>query len=222
MAITEIQYGSVASSKELNDNFEALNEDIQSLAATVSTVNANLVSSISSINTNLSSQIESVNTSISEVFEIGAPQVSLTGVLPNNCIWLEGAEVSRTTYSDLFDIYGTTYGEGDGSTTFALPDFRERVLWGSSDESFGYVDAGLPNITGTFGTTDVSTYWDITPTEAFTRGSQINSHLIGNGGTRAYWYTMSFKASNANSIYSSDVDTVQPPAVKVRFFTRYQ
>lgn len=35
-----------------------------------------------------------------------------------------GGLVSRTTYADLFAVIGTTYGEGDGSTTFALPDWR--------------------------------------------------------------------------------------------------
>jgi microcystin-dependent protein len=38
-----------------------------------------------------------------------------------------GAAVSRTTYSDLFAAIGTTYGAGDGSTTFNLPDSRGRV-----------------------------------------------------------------------------------------------
>lgn len=43
--------------------------------------------------------------------------------------WLEcnGAAVSRTTYADLFTAIGTTYGVGDGSTTFNLPDLRGRT-----------------------------------------------------------------------------------------------
>ena len=44
-----------------------------------------------------------------------------------------GQAVSRSTYSDLFSAIGTTYGAGDGSTTFALPDFRGRVLAGQDD-----------------------------------------------------------------------------------------
>jgi microcystin-dependent protein len=40
--------------------------------------------------------------------------------------WLKcnGAAISRTDYADLFDSIGTTYGTGDGSTTFNLPDLR--------------------------------------------------------------------------------------------------
>lgn len=43
--------------------------------------------------------------------------------------WLEcnGAAISRTTYADLFSAIGTTWGVGDGSTTFNLPDFRGTV-----------------------------------------------------------------------------------------------
>ena len=47
--------------------------------------------------------------------------------------WLlcDGTAVSRTTYKALFDKIGTTYGAGDGSTTFNLPDFRGRAPAGS-------------------------------------------------------------------------------------------
>lgn len=44
-----------------------------------------------------------------------------------------GQAVSRTTYADLFAVIGTTYGTGDGSTTFNLPDLRGRVAAGQDD-----------------------------------------------------------------------------------------
>lgn len=48
--------------------------------------------------------------------------------LPNeNFMWADGSEISRSDYAGLFAIIGTTYGEGDGSTTFNLPDKREAV-----------------------------------------------------------------------------------------------
>jgi microcystin-dependent protein len=47
-------------------------------------------------------------------------------------LWLfgQGQAVSRTTYAALFAAIGTTYGVGDGSTTFNLPDFTDRVPMG--------------------------------------------------------------------------------------------
>ena len=43
---------------------------------------------------------------------------------PTGWLLADGSAVSRTTYSALFAAMGTTYGAGDGSTTFNLPDFR--------------------------------------------------------------------------------------------------
>jgi microcystin-dependent protein len=50
-------------------------------------------------------------------------------------LWLlcYGQAVSRTTYAALFVAIGTTYGAGDGSTTFNLPDLRGRVVAGQDD-----------------------------------------------------------------------------------------
>ncbi len=49
--------------------------------------------------------------------------------------WLlcHGQAVSRTTFASLFGITGTTYGTGDGSTTFNVPDLRGRVAGGKDD-----------------------------------------------------------------------------------------
>jgi hypothetical protein len=44
-----------------------------------------------------------------------------------------GQAISRTVYSTLFTAIGTTYGVGDGSTTFALPDMRGRAVAGQDD-----------------------------------------------------------------------------------------
>lgn len=49
---------------------------------------------------------------------------------PTGWLMCDGSAVSRTDYSQLFDAIGTTYGSGDGSTTFNLPDLRGRVVVG--------------------------------------------------------------------------------------------
>lgn len=48
-------------------------------------------------------------------------------------LWQDGAAVSRTTYAALYAVIGTTYGTGDGSTTFNLPDSRGRVVAGKDN-----------------------------------------------------------------------------------------
>ena len=47
--------------------------------------------------------------------------------IPTGFLECNGAAVSRSTYSALFAIIGTTYGAGDGSSTFLLPDLQEKV-----------------------------------------------------------------------------------------------
>lgn len=58
-----------------------------------------------------------------------------------------GQNVSRTTYANLFAVIGTTYGIGDGSTTFTLPDSRGRVSAGK-DNMGGTSASRLTGITG--------------------------------------------------------------------------
>ena len=58
---------------------------------------------------------------------------------PEGWLFCQGQAVSRTTYAQLFAVIGTTYGSGDGSTTFNVPDLRGRVAVGAeaSDANLG-------------------------------------------------------------------------------------
>lgn len=57
---------------------------------------------------------------------------------PTGWLMCDGSAVSRITYADLFAIIGTTYGNGDGTTTFNLPKYDGRVPVGldTTDTSF--------------------------------------------------------------------------------------
>lgn len=64
--------------------------------------------------------------------EYGMPAGSVIHVAmntaPNGYLKADGTAVSRTTYDKLFTAIGTTYGTGDGSTTFNLPDLRGEFI----------------------------------------------------------------------------------------------
>lgn len=51
---------------------------------------------------------------------------------PTGFLACDGATLDRTTYADLFSAIGTTWGAGDGATTFTIPDLRNRFIRGSS------------------------------------------------------------------------------------------
>jgi len=53
--------------------------------------------------------------------------------VPTGFLECNGAAVSRSTYSALFAIVGTTYGAGDGSSTFNVPDLQDNVPVGKSN-----------------------------------------------------------------------------------------
>lgn len=85
--------------------------------------------------------VQAVNLMIAEQLNVVMPAGLLApyagSAAPSGWLLCYGQAVSRTTYSRLFAAIGTTYGVGDGSTTFNLPDLRGRVA------------AGLDNMGGT-------------------------------------------------------------------------
>ena len=63
----------------------------------------------------------------SDTLPIGAIVPYGSDDIPTNWLLCDGSEVSRTSYAGLFSVIGTNFGEGDGETTFNLPDFRSIV-----------------------------------------------------------------------------------------------
>lgn len=77
-----------------------------------------------------------------------------------------GQAISRTTYASLFSLFGTTYGSGDGSTTFNIPDVRGRVT------------ACLDNMGGSAASRLTSTYFGTAPTALGAAGGAQDQTLI--------------------------------------------
>lgn len=66
--------------------------------------------------------------------DTGTIRIWPSDTLPvNGWLFCNGQAVSRTTYAGLFAVISTTYGTGDGSTTFNVPDLRGRAAFGSDD-----------------------------------------------------------------------------------------
>ena len=65
----------------------------------------------------------------------GAVQAFAMNSAPSGWLAADGTAVSRSTYASLFSAIGTTYGAGDGSTTFALPDLRGIFVRGSGSQT---------------------------------------------------------------------------------------
>lgn len=139
----------------------------------------------------------------------------------------DGSAISRTQFSKLFEAIGTTYGIGDGSTTFNLPKIDDnRFIEYVSTTDFnkinpstdkGLKEAGLPNITGEI---DLNPYTTdtIAPTSAlYTK--QGTTVYIGYDGDSTLNQITTLDASRSNSIYGNS-DTVQPKSITLRAFIK--
>lgn len=141
------------------------------------------------------------------------------GEPPEGFLICNGAEISRVTYADLFAAIGTTYGSGDGLTTFNLPDLTARFVMG--DTIAGQVkEAGLPEISGR---TLLYQYtgWTENTFGAFTAattgsGTATNTSEVLN--IKDVYFN--FNASRSNPIYGKS-DTVQPPALTMKYIIKY-
>lgn len=71
---------------------------------------------------------------------IGTINTSVVATVPTGFLYCDGSAVSRSIYAGLFLAIGTTYGAGDGSTSFNLPNFKGCFLRGSGTQNIGGVD----------------------------------------------------------------------------------
>lgn len=135
--------------------------------------------------------------------------------------WLlcAGQNVSRTEYSGLFSVIGTSFGSGDGSTTFGVPDMRGRVVAGI--DNMGGSDAGRLSISNTIGTTTgaetVTLSSSNLPTHthaidhdhaSFSMTTNNNSQLHSHSYTSVYLYTANVDYGNYyNGYYPTSTST---------------
>lgn len=79
---------------------------------------------------------------------------------PTGYLLCDGTAVSRTTYSSLFTAIGTSFGTGDGSTTFNVPDLRANVPAGykSGDTNFGTLGGAVGEATHILTTTEIPSH----------------------------------------------------------------
>lgn len=130
---------------------------------------------------------------------------------PSGWLLCDGSAVSRTTYAALFAILSTTYGAGDGSTTFNLPDLRGRAPVGAgTGATTEAVDAGA--VTAANDTFDVVSNTDkwvtgvavqLTTTGTLPAGlSLATTYYI----IRASATTIKFATTLANAVAGTQID----------------
>lgn len=151
------------------------------------------------------------------LFEAGLSSAIPSGVafpyagktVPSGFMACNGGTISRTTYAKLFAAIGTAWGAGDGSTTFKLPDWRNRTVMGanSANEVGTYLESGAPNITGLHSGIEQSG----TVTEGCFYLNSVTG--VGSGDSDYDNPQICFDASRSSSVYGRS-EEIQPPAGK--------
>ena len=77
--------------------------------------------------------------------EVGAIKPWTKTTAPDGYLLCDGSAVSRTTYADLFDVISTTYGAGDGSTTFNVPQLQGKMPQGYDGNTYNLAGTGGAN-----------------------------------------------------------------------------
>lgn len=120
---------------------------------------------------------------------------------PSGWLLADGSAVSRATYAALFAVYGTTYGSGDGSTTFNLPDRRGRI--GVGKDNMGGTSAN--RITGSWADTLGGTGGAETHTLT-TNELAVHSHTVNT------WTGGSNTTANISGAFNNTTQTVNGSA----------
>ena len=118
----------------------------------------------------------------------------------------QGQAVSRSTYSDLFSAISTTYGTGDGSSTFNLPDLRGRVVAGQDDMGGSSANRMTSPINGdTLGATG--------GVESVSGSSSSHTHPFSDAYNYTYTAYRSGTTSATSLTYLGSANVIQPTIV---------
>jgi microcystin-dependent protein len=126
---------------------------------------------------------------------------------PTNFLLCFGQAVNRTTYADLFTVCGTTYGAGDGTTTFNLPDLRGRAIGGLDNmggTAAGRLTSTVLTASNTLGATGGAQTVTLTSAEmpSHTHTQDAHSHGVQRSNSAA-----TSVAADASALYRPQANT---------------
>lgn len=137
---------------------------------------------------------------------------------PSGWLLCDGSAVSRSTYSSLYSAIGTTWGSGNGSTTFNLPNLNSYWLKGSSTAGSS-ISAGLPNIKGEISEKG-AIVGETSTSGALYKSNQVVQYSTSHTTGKVNYPNLGIDASLSNSLYGSST-TVSVSSKTVRFIIKY-
>ena len=132
------------------------------------------------------------------------------GSIPTGWLLCTGGAVSRTTYANLFAVISTTYGVGDGSTTFNVPDMQGRVPAGvnTSDSNFVSLNTKVGSATHTLTSGEMPSHTHTQNSHTHNLNAPIDGGLVGGTiGTFGSYYTRNNIGDSANNLWIATATT---------------
>lgn len=197
---TDSQWGHV----KLSDSVNSSDSAISGIAATpkaVATVKA---------------AVDDLSTALTLPAGVTVPYAGAT--VPTGWLLCNGQAVSRTSYPRLFAVIGTTYGGGNGSTTFNVPDLREcnpvgigkrasgvtnhneLTLGGFQDDQYQQHSHGVNGNTGSTRPTFTGT----AHSHSFTPSGTVSNHTHNFSGSDSHYHTTKSQSPNTSAGMSGD------------------
>ena len=133
----------------------------------------------------------------------GVIEAYASNTAPSGYLLCNGQAVSRTTYANLFKVIGTTYGAGDGSTTFNVPNLNGRVVVGKSSSTFTTLGQTGGEINSTLSTANLPAHTH-TVTPKGTVSSTFTGSSVTTSSAGAHTHTLSAYFQNSSIYWSAD------------------
>ncbi|MBR2923205.1 MAG: tail fiber protein [Alphaproteobacteria bacterium] len=153
--------------------------------------------------------------------KVGDIKASVISQNHDNWVLCNGQELSRVEYAELFDIIGDKFGDGNGVTTFNVPDYQGKFLRGlggnSAQDIYTSQEEGLPNILGERSSVAMI---NGSGSGAISTGNISYQSFSASGSTSGRgWATFSLDASKSNKIYGAS-EHVTPENQAVYWFIK--
>lgn len=149
-------------------------------------------------------------------FDIGKVTLWLTATAPSDSLILNGQAVSRTTYASLFTLWGTTFGAGNGTTTFNVADLRGFFPFGKSASGTG------STLNATFGSIDHQhTYTDVVNhTHPISYATIGGPDTVIVGGTTQTADSSQSTGNPSGGVATGTTSAINPPGYAVNFIVK--
>jgi hypothetical protein len=136
-----------------SSTFNTTSNNDTNITSTTGDINLNATNGVINENANISIYLNAPEiiipaTSSHTFMPTGMIIMKITSAVPTGYLYCDGGAISRTTYARLFAEIGTTYGVGNGTTTFNKPDFRACFIRGAQAQTVGGITY-TPNAVGT-------------------------------------------------------------------------